>query len=73
MFSGTTAHLQARDQAGAKADTNRGVCGCAQGGVHQVQDQPQEGEEASGEEVVLYTIWGVWPCLGHDLHSPSSL
>merc|ERR1712080_652757 len=32
-------------------------------GVHQVQDQPQEGEEACGEEVVLRSFRGIWPCL----------
>ena len=41
------------DQAGPQADPCRGVCGCTQGGVHQVQDQPQEGEEARGQEMVL--------------------
>ena len=45
MFPGAPAYLQARDQAGAKAVPDWGVRGCTQGGVHQVQDKPKEGEE----------------------------
>ena len=48
--------LQACDQAGSQAGAHRGVCGCAQGGVHQVQDQPQEGPEARRQEVVLHPL-----------------
>ena len=49
----TTENLPARDQAGAQARARGGVRGRAQGGVHQVEDQPKEGEEAGREEVVL--------------------
>ena len=45
MFPGAPAYLQARDQAGTQAVPYRGMCGCTQGGVHQVQDKPKEGEE----------------------------
>ena len=34
-----------------------------QGGLHQVKDQPQEGQEACCQEVVLHSLQGVWPCL----------
>merc|ERR1712179_617462 len=61
VYSGAPENLQARHQAGAQAGAHRGVRGCAQGGVHQVQDQPQEGEEARGEEVVLRSFRGVRP------------
>ena len=63
VYSGASEDLQARDQAGAQARAHRGVCGRAQGGVHQVQDQPQEGEEARGQEVVLCTLRRIWPGL----------
>ncbi|MFN9939945.1 MAG: hypothetical protein ACK56I_10780 [bacterium] len=43
--------------------------GCAQGGLHQVQDQPQEGQEARGQEVVLRPICRVRPCLSFDSQS----
>merc|ERR1711910_169966 len=48
--------LQARDQAGAQAHPHRGVCRCPQGGLHQVQDQPQTRQEACGQEVVLRAL-----------------
>merc|ERR1712032_968598 len=48
--------LQARDQAGAQAFPCRGVCGCPQGGLHQVQNQPQTCQEARRQEVVLRAL-----------------
>ena len=54
MLTGAAAHVQARDQAGAQAGAAGGVRRCAQGGLHQVEDQPEEGEEARGQEVVLH-------------------
>merc|ERR1712098_303628 len=38
-----------------------------QGGVHQVQDQPQEGQETCGQEVVLRSYCGIWSCLSDSL------
>merc|ERR1712133_272352 len=60
VFSGAPENLQARHQAGAQVGAHRGVCGCTQGGVHQVQDQPQEGQETCGQEVVLRSYSGIW-------------
>ena len=57
----TTKNVQACDEAGAQAGAHWWVRGSAQGGVHQVKDQSQEGEEARGEKVVLRALWGVWP------------
>jgi len=54
MHPGAPEDLQARDEAGAQAGAHRGVCGCSQGGLHQVQDQPKEGQEACCQEVVLH-------------------
>ena len=48
-----TEAVQARDQAGACTEASRELHRRAQGSVHQVKDQPQEGEEAGGEEMVL--------------------
>merc|ERR1711983_750442 len=48
--------LQARDQAGAQALPHRGVCRCTQGGLHQVQNQPQTRQEARRQEVVLRAL-----------------
>ena len=53
--------MQACDEAGAQAGTHRGVRGCAEGGVYQVENQSQEGEEACCEKVVLRALRGVWP------------
>ena len=53
MHSRAPEAVQARDKTGACPQTSRELHGRAQGGVHQVKDQPQEGEEAGGEEVVL--------------------
>jgi len=63
MHPGAPEDLQARDEAGAQAGAHRGVCGCSQGGLHQVQDQPKEGQEACCQEVVLHPHRGVRPCL----------
>ena len=52
--------MQARDKTGACPQTSRELHGRAQGGVHQVEDQPQEGEEAGGEEVVLRGDPRIW-------------
>ena len=56
VFPGTPANLQACYQTGSQAVPHRGMCWCTQGGVHQVQDQPQEGQEACDQEVVLHSI-----------------
>merc|ERR1739842_26195 len=61
---------QACDQACSQAGAHRGVRGCPQGGLHQVKDQPQEGQEACCQEVVLYSFRGVWPCLNNHLNTP---
>jgi len=52
--------VQARHQAGARPQASRELHGRAQGGVHQVEDQSQEGEEAGGEEMVLRGHPRVW-------------
>ena len=53
--------MQACDEASAQAGAHGGVRGRAKGGLHEVKNQSQEGEEARCEEVVLRAIWGVWP------------
>merc|ERR1712110_1084249 len=55
--------LAACDQAGSQAGAHRGMRGRAQGGLHQVEDQPQEGQEARRQEVVLRPLRGVRPGL----------
>jgi len=44
----------------ARPQASRELHGRAQGGVHQVEDQSQEGEEAGGEEMVLRGHPRVW-------------
>merc|ERR1711902_184505 len=63
VFSRTPAYLQACHQAGPQVDPDRRVCGCPQGGLHQVQNQPKEGQEASCQEMVLRAFRGIWSCL----------
>merc|ERR1712212_630512 len=46
---------------------NAGTWG-PQGGLHQVKDQPQEGQEACCQEVVLCSHRGVRPCLNRHLN-----
>merc|ERR1712212_478931 len=48
---------------------NAGTWG-PQGGLHQVKDQPQEGQEACCQEVVLHSFRGVRPCLNKHLNTP---
>ena len=55
--------LQARDQARAPPEAQRGVRGHPQGGLLQVQEEPQEGPEARRQEVVLRPHRGVRPRL----------
>ena len=50
---GAAEAVQARDQARPCLEGPRELHRRAEGGVHQVADQPEEGEEAGGEEVVL--------------------
>ena len=57
----TPENVQACHQAGAQAGRRRGVRRCAQGGVLQVQEQPQEDQKAGDQEVVLRALQGVWP------------
>ena len=57
----TPENVQARHEAGAQAGRRRGVRGRAQGGLLQVEEQPQEDQEASDQEVVLCAFQGVWP------------
>ena len=56
-----TENLQACDQAGAQARCSRGVRRRAQGGLLQVEEQPQEDQEAGDQEVVLRPFQGVRP------------
>ena len=56
-----TENLQACDQAGAQARCSRGVRRRAQGGLLQVEEQPQEDQEAGDQEVVLCPFQGVGP------------
>ena len=63
MFPGTSKSLYTRVQAGAQTLSHGGVCGCTEGGLHEVQDQPQEGQEARRQEVVLHSVAGVRTCL----------
>ena len=60
MLPGTPDNLQVCDQAGTPAGAKAGVCGCPEGGLHTLQKQPKEGEEASNQEVVLYSNTWVW-------------
>ena len=53
--------MQARHQAGPEPQTHRGVRRRAQGGLPQDQDQPAQGGQAGGEEVVLHAHQGVRP------------
>ena len=53
MHVGAAEAVQARDQARPCLEGPRELHRRAEGGVHQVADQPEEGEEAGGEEVVL--------------------
>ena len=66
LLSWAPEDLQARDQAGAQALPHRGVCRCAQGGLHQVQNQSQEGQKACGEEMVLHSLRGIRPGVRKD-------
>ena len=56
VFAGAPEDLQARHQAGPQAGAKGRVCGCAQGGLLKVQDQPKEGQEARHQEMVLRPI-----------------
>ena len=62
------ARVQARHQACALPQAYRGVCWHPQGGVLQVQEEPQESPEACCEEVVLYAYCRVWPRLSNKMH-----
>merc|ERR1712212_307700 len=48
---------------------NAGTWG-PQGGLHQVKDQPQEGQEACCQEVVLCSFRRIRPCLNRHLNTP---
>ena len=60
---GAAEDLQLCDQAGAQALPQAGVCRCAQGGLHQVQAEPDQENEACDQEVVLHPVTGVRTCL----------
>ena len=53
--------LQAHNQAGAQAGRGAGVRGRAQGDLQQEQAEPEEGEEADHQELVLHTLRGGRP------------
>merc|ERR1712080_296202 len=59
VHPGASEDVQARDQAGAQAGGGAGVCGGAEGGVQPRQAEPQEGEEADHQELVLHGLGGV--------------
>jgi len=46
--------VQVCDQVGAASEAGRELSRHTQGGLHQVQEEPQEGYEAGGQEVVLH-------------------
>ena len=48
--------LQAHNQAGAQAGRGAGVRGRAQGDLQQEQAEPEEGQEADHQELVLHTL-----------------
>ncbi len=58
---GAPARVQARDQAGAVPQAHRGVRRHPQGGLLQVEEEPQEGAEARHQEVVLRAQQAVRP------------
>ena len=60
MHLGAAEAVQACDQTGACTQTSRELHRRPQGGVHQVKDQPQEGKEAGGEEMVLRGDPRIW-------------
>jgi len=72
VHPGAAEAVQARDQAGARPQASRELHGRAQGGVHQVQDQSQEGEEAGGEEMVLRGDPRVWSRAGEPIKQPGT-
>ena len=53
--------MQARYEAGAQPPAQRGVRRRAQGGLLQVEEQPQEDQEAGDQEVVLRAFQGGRP------------
>ena len=63
VFTGAPEDLQTRDQAGAQARAQGGVRGRPQGGLHQVKNQPEEGQEAGCQEVVLRALRRIWTCI----------
>ena len=50
--------LQAHNQARAQAGRGAGVRGRAQGDLQQEQAEPEEGQEADHQELVLHTFRG---------------
>ena len=45
----------------AQVATKGELCGRAEGGVRTDEDQPEEGQEADHQELVLHTLRGGWP------------
>ena len=58
---GACQDLQAHNEAGAQAGRGAGVRGRAQGDLQQEQAEPEEGQEADHQELVLHTLRGGGP------------
>ena len=54
--------MQVRDQVGAAAEAGRELHRHPQGGLLQVQEEPEEGLEAGHQEVVLHANQGARTC-----------